>query len=134
MDGLERTLKIKAGQTAGTAGDGSTTLDYVFCLDPLRISPVIPAARPKRLRVAQQVLDRTGGLHAGRDDIEGCPEFQAAFGRSRAWSMVRWCECLWCGMPFAKAVARAACRRQRTDAAAGRVAWCRRWRTAGRRR
>ena len=36
MDGLERTLGIKAGQTAG---DGSTTLDSVFCLGNCALGP-----------------------------------------------------------------------------------------------
>nr|PZN45430.1 MAG: formate dehydrogenase accessory sulfurtransferase FdhD [Actinomycetota bacterium] len=42
--------------------------------DPLRLDPELVAALPDRLRAAQQVFDRTGGLHAaGLFDASGEP-------------------------------------------------------------
>jgi formate dehydrogenase family accessory protein FdhD len=42
--------------------------------DPLRLGPELVAALPDRLRAAQKVFDRTGGLHAaGLFDADGAP-------------------------------------------------------------
>ena len=50
---------------------GKASLDAVRTIarwdvsgDPLRLTPEVVAALPDRLRAAQQVFDRTGGLHA----------------------------------------------------------------------
>ncbi|GAA4336653.1 FdhD protein [Actinomadura luteofluorescens] len=45
---------------------------YEVAADPVRLTPAVLAAMPERLREAQRVFDRTGGLHAaGLFDAEG---------------------------------------------------------------
>ncbi|GAA2271715.1 formate dehydrogenase accessory sulfurtransferase FdhD [Actinomadura luteofluorescens] len=45
---------------------------YEVAADPVRLTPAVLAAMPGRLREAQRVFDRTGGLHAaGLFDAEG---------------------------------------------------------------
>ncbi len=41
-----------------------TASTWTVADDPLRVTPALLAALPERLREAQQVFDRTGGLHA----------------------------------------------------------------------
>ncbi|MWA00416.1 formate dehydrogenase accessory sulfurtransferase FdhD [Actinomadura sp. LD22] len=49
-----------------------TDRPYEVSADPVRLTPGVLAALPDRLRAAQRVFDRTGGLHAaGLFDAEG---------------------------------------------------------------
>lgn len=49
-----------------------TTARWEVARDPLELSPGLLAALPERLRAAQRVFDRTGGLHAaGLFDADG---------------------------------------------------------------